>query len=62
MSAFDPLARFARLPDKTNPGVVQSICLFCNRLIAASRETNVLDIAQRIHACKPVNFRKPATN
>jgi hypothetical protein len=51
MSVFVPLTRFVQLPDETNPGVIQAICLFCNRMIAASREKKVLEIAQRIHTC-----------
>jgi hypothetical protein len=38
--------------DRTNPGVMQSHCLICNRMIAASREMRVLEIVQRIHICK----------
>ncbi len=35
--------------DKTNPGVMESHCSICQRLVAASREMRVLEIVQRIH-------------
>jgi hypothetical protein len=38
--------------DITNPGVIESHCAVCNRLIAASREMKVLEIVQRIHLDK----------
>lgn len=38
--------------DKTNPGVIESHCSVCQRLIAASREMRVLEIVQRIHLGK----------
>lgn len=38
--------------DATNPGVIESHCSVCNRLIAASREMRVLEIVQRIHLDK----------
>lgn len=50
MSALFSL-QFAQLPDETNPGVIECYCSICNRLIAASREKRILEIAQRIHTC-----------
>jgi hypothetical protein len=41
MSISSP-APFILLPDETNPGVIESYCSICNRLVAASREMNVL--------------------
>ena len=38
--------------DTTNPGMLESHCSVCQRLIAASREMNVLEIVQRIHLGK----------
>lgn len=38
--------------DMTNPGMLESHCSVCQRLIAASREMNVLEIVQRIHLGK----------
>jgi hypothetical protein len=38
--------------DKTNPGVMESHCSVCHRLVAASRELRVLEIVQRIHLGK----------
>ena len=38
--------------DKTNPGMLECHCSVCQRLLAASREMNVLEIVQRIHLCK----------
>jgi hypothetical protein len=43
--------QFAQLPDETNPGVIECYCSLCNRLIAASREKRILEIAQRKHTC-----------
>lgn len=42
-------APFVLRYDKTNPGVMESHCAVCQRLIAASREMRVLEIVQRIH-------------
>lgn len=38
--------------DKTNPGVMECHCSVCQRLVAASREMEVLEIVQRIHRSK----------
>jgi hypothetical protein len=38
--------------DQTNPGMLESHCSVCQRLVAASREMNVLEIVQRIHLGK----------
>ena len=38
--------------DKTNPGVMESHCSVCQRLVAASREMDVLETVQRIHLSK----------
>jgi hypothetical protein len=51
---FSP-EQFILLPDEINPGFILCYCLLCNRLIAASREEKVLEIAQRIHVCKTDN-------
>lgn len=44
--------QFVLFSDETNPGFIQCYCLLCSRLVAASREKKVLEIAQRIHTCK----------
>jgi hypothetical protein len=38
--------------DKTNPGVIECYCSVCQRLVAASRDMDVLEIVQRIHLGK----------
>jgi hypothetical protein len=38
--------------DKTNPGVMESHCSICDRLVAASRELTILEIVQKIHMSK----------
>lgn len=38
--------------DKTNPGVMESHCSVCQRLVAASRDMDVLETVQRIHLGK----------
>jgi hypothetical protein len=38
--------------DQTNPGVMESHCSICNRLVAASREITILEIVQQIHLSK----------
>ena len=43
---------FVLRSDKTNPGVTECHCSVCQRLIAASREMDVLEIVQRIHLGK----------
>jgi hypothetical protein len=43
---------FALRFDKTNPGVMECHCSVCRRLVAASREMDVLEIVQRIHRSK----------
>jgi hypothetical protein len=47
--SLDP---FVLRSDTTNPGVIESHCSVCNRLIAASREMRVLEIVQRTHLDK----------
>jgi hypothetical protein len=47
--SLDP---FVLRSDTTNPGVIESHCSVCNRLIAASREMRILEIVQRIHLDK----------
>ena len=37
--------------EQATPGVIECYCAFCNRLIAASREKLVVDIARRKHVC-----------
>jgi hypothetical protein len=43
---------FVLLPDETSPDFILCYCLFCKRLVAASREEKALEIAQRVHTCK----------
>ena len=38
--------------DKTNPGVMECYCSACRRLVAASRDMDVLETVQRIHLSK----------
>ena len=38
--------------DTTNPGVMECHCSVCQRLVAASRDLDVLEIVQRIHLNK----------
>ena len=40
---------FVLRSDKTNPGVMECHCSVCQRLVAASRDMDVLEIVQRIH-------------
>jgi hypothetical protein len=47
--------QFVLLPDEINPGFILCYCLVCNRLVAASSEKKVLEIAPRIHVCKTDN-------
>ena len=46
-----PLGRFAQVRDEQNDGVIECYCAYCYRLIAASRERYVLDIARQKHSC-----------
>jgi hypothetical protein len=46
-----PLDQFAQLGAEANPGVIECYCASCNRLIAASRERIVLEIARQRHLC-----------
>jgi hypothetical protein len=50
--SINSTAPFILLSDETNPGVIESYCSICNRLVAASRELNILEIVQRIHMDK----------
>jgi hypothetical protein len=59
MSTNSP-ALFILLSDETNPGVIESYCSICNRLVAASREMNILEIVQRIHIDKRHAGKVPA--
>lgn len=43
---------FVLRSDKTNPGVMECHCSVCQRLVAASREMDVLETVQRIHLRK----------
>jgi hypothetical protein len=45
-------SQFVLYADEVNPGFILCFCSLCNRLVAASREMNVLEIAQRIHICR----------
>jgi hypothetical protein len=46
-----PLGQFAQIRDEDNDGVIECYCASCYRLIAASRDRYVLDIARKGHAC-----------
>ena len=46
-----PLGHFAQIRDEQNDGVIECYCAYCYRLIAASRDRHVLDIARQKHAC-----------
>jgi hypothetical protein len=46
-----PLGHFAQIRDEQNDGVIECYCAYCYRLIAASRDRYVLDIARQKHAC-----------
>ena len=46
-----PIGRFAEVREEQNDGVIECYCAFCYRLIAASRERYVLDIARQKHSC-----------
>lgn len=42
---------FDRRQDPTNHGVIESHCFVCKRLVAASRDADILNIAERAHSC-----------
>jgi hypothetical protein len=45
------LGQFAQFRDEDNDGVIECFCASCNRLLAASRDRYVLDIACQTHVC-----------
>jgi hypothetical protein len=47
-----PDEQFVLVPDRSNPGYILCYCLFCNRLVAASRDEKIFEITQRSHICK----------
>ena len=46
-----PLGRFAQISDDQNDGIIECYCAFCYRLITASRDRHVLDMARQKHIC-----------
>lgn len=46
-----PLSNFAQIRDESNDGVIECYCAFCYRLISASRDRHVLDVARQKHFC-----------
>lgn len=50
-----PLSNFAQIRNEPNDGVIECYCAFCYRLISASRDRNVLDVARQKHFCVEVS-------
>jgi hypothetical protein len=50
--SINPPDLFLLQSDETNPGVIESYCSICKRLVAASREMDIVEIVQRIHIDK----------
>lgn len=50
--SVNPPEVFILQSDENNPGVIESYCSICKRLVAASREMDVVEIVQRIHIDK----------
>ena len=44
---------FDRRQDPTNHGVIESHCFVCKRLVAASRDADILKIAEGVHRLPP---------
>lgn len=61
ISVILPEAHFIRLLEEARPGVIECYCVFCNHLIAASRDKRVLEIVRQNHTCKSdtADLKKP---
>jgi hypothetical protein len=50
--SINPPNLFVLQSDETNSGVIESYSSICKRLVAASREMDIVEIVQRIHIDK----------